>query len=221
MNDEIARLGAEKIGCDESEVVTQLDALGDRFFDTDSPRLMLTFNNLFFPEVLIASSVMAEGVDLHRFCRFVIHHDLCWNPSTLEHCHRPGRPHQSEGGAVSLGDPRLSAVPSRNAGREDVSCCAGSRTLVQSGDGRAVPDRHADDRLTGSARPTSSLTRFWINESDRGHAGSCKCDRISVRRSRTQTAWLGTTRRASFASFRALVVSPKAAAAAASARSRS
>jgi superfamily II DNA/RNA helicase len=33
--------------------------------------------------------VMAEGVDLHRFCRHVIHHDLCWNPSTLEQ--RTGR----------------------------------------------------------------------------------------------------------------------------------
>jgi hypothetical protein len=31
-----------------------------------------------------------EGqVDLHRFCRYVIHHDLCWNPSTLEQ--RTGR----------------------------------------------------------------------------------------------------------------------------------
>lgn len=52
-------------------------------------RLMLTFNSPFFPEVLIASAVMAEGVDLHRYCRYVIHHDLCWNPSTLEQ--RTGR----------------------------------------------------------------------------------------------------------------------------------
>jgi superfamily II DNA or RNA helicase len=52
-------------------------------------RLMLTFNSPFFPEVLVASSVMAEGVDLHRFCRYVIHHDLDWNPSTLEQ--RTGR----------------------------------------------------------------------------------------------------------------------------------
>ena len=29
---------------------------------------------------------MAEGVDLHLNCRHVIHHDLCWNPSTLEQC---------------------------------------------------------------------------------------------------------------------------------------
>lgn len=47
-------------------------------------KLMLTFNTPFFPEILIASSVMAEGVDLHLNCRYVLHHDLCWNPSTLE-----------------------------------------------------------------------------------------------------------------------------------------
>jgi len=52
-------------------------------------RLMLTFNTPFFPEILISSSVLAEGVDLHLNCRHVIHHDLCWNPSTLEQ--RTGR----------------------------------------------------------------------------------------------------------------------------------
>lgn len=52
-------------------------------------RLMLTFNTPFYPEILIASSVLAEGVDLHLTCRHVIHHDLCWNPSTLEQ--RTGR----------------------------------------------------------------------------------------------------------------------------------
>lgn len=52
-------------------------------------RLMLAFNTPFFPEVLIASAVMAEGVDLHLDCRHVIHHDLDWNPSVLEQ--RTGR----------------------------------------------------------------------------------------------------------------------------------
>ncbi|MEO8381619.1 MAG: DEAD/DEAH box helicase, partial [Acidobacteriota bacterium] len=52
-------------------------------------RLLLSFNTPFFPEVLIASSVLAEGVDLHLECRYVIHHDLSWNPSTLEQ--RTGR----------------------------------------------------------------------------------------------------------------------------------
>ncbi|RME22065.1 MAG: hypothetical protein D6806_13550, partial [Deltaproteobacteria bacterium] len=52
-------------------------------------RLMLAFNTPFYPEVLIASSVMAEGVDLQSNCRYVIHHDLSWNPSDLEQ--RTGR----------------------------------------------------------------------------------------------------------------------------------
>lgn len=52
-------------------------------------RIMLTFNTPFYPEILIASSVMAEGVDLHLNCRHVIHHDLDWNPSALEQ--RTGR----------------------------------------------------------------------------------------------------------------------------------
>lgn len=52
-------------------------------------RMMLCFNTVFFPEILVASSVMAEGVDLHLNCRHVIHHDLDWNPSILEQ--RTGR----------------------------------------------------------------------------------------------------------------------------------
>jgi superfamily II DNA or RNA helicase len=52
-------------------------------------RLLLTFNTPLFPEILIASRVLAEGVDLHLNCRHVIHHDLDWNPSLLEQ--RTGR----------------------------------------------------------------------------------------------------------------------------------
>lgn len=57
--------------------------------DETRQKLMLTFNTPFYPDVLVASSVMAEGVDLHLNCRYIIHHDLCWNPSTLEQ--RTGR----------------------------------------------------------------------------------------------------------------------------------
>lgn len=56
--------------------------------DTRS-RLMRAFNTPFFPDILVCSEVMGEGVDLQRFCRHVIHHDLAWNPSTIEQ--RTGR----------------------------------------------------------------------------------------------------------------------------------
>lgn len=65
--------------------------------------LLLAFNSPFFPEVLIASSVMAEGVDLQLDCRFVIHHDLCWNPSTMEQ--RTGRVDRIGAKAEKVGRP--------------------------------------------------------------------------------------------------------------------
>lgn len=77
-------------------------------------RLMLTFNSPFFPEILIASAVMAEGVDLHRYCRYVIHHDLCWNPSTLEQrtgrIDRIGAKVETSGRSIHLYKPFLAAT---------------------------------------------------------------------------------------------------------------
>ncbi len=52
-------------------------------------RLMYAFNTPFFPDIFVCSQVMGEGVDLHRYCRHVIHHDLAWNPSSIEQ--RTGR----------------------------------------------------------------------------------------------------------------------------------
>src|SRR5438034_9776812 len=50
---------------------------------------MRAFNTPFLPDILVCSEVMGEGVDLQRACRHVIHHDLAWNPSTIEQ--RTGR----------------------------------------------------------------------------------------------------------------------------------
>lgn len=47
-------------------------------------RLKHAFNTPFYPMVLVANQVMQEGVDLHRHCRRVVHHDLSWNPAQLE-----------------------------------------------------------------------------------------------------------------------------------------
>jgi SNF2 family DNA or RNA helicase len=47
-------------------------------------RVIALFNTPLSPDLLVASSVMGEGIDLHQECRFVIHHDLDWNPTVLE-----------------------------------------------------------------------------------------------------------------------------------------
>src|SRR5207237_10121677 len=55
----------------------------------DRDRYFLGFNTPYRPEILISTSVGQEGIDLHRECRHVIHHDLDWNPAVIEQ--RTGR----------------------------------------------------------------------------------------------------------------------------------
>jgi Helicase conserved C-terminal domain/SNF2-related domain len=60
--------------------------------DTDPARrerVFAAFNSPLPPDVLVCTSVAQEGIDLHRHCRHVIHHDLAWNPSEIEQ--RTGR----------------------------------------------------------------------------------------------------------------------------------
>ena len=47
------------------------------------------FNTPFYPMVVVGNQTMQEGLDLHRHCRTVVHHDLRWNPADLEQ--RTGR----------------------------------------------------------------------------------------------------------------------------------
>ncbi|MGZ8983011.1 MAG: helicase-related protein [Methylotenera sp.] len=47
------------------------------------------FNSPLLPDILICTSIGSEGIDLHRHCAEVIHHDLPWNPAKLEQ--RTGR----------------------------------------------------------------------------------------------------------------------------------
>ena len=63
-------------------VQTTLDA-GSR------SRRQNAFNTPFYPMVLVGNQAMQEGLDLHRHCRRVMHHDLRWNPA--DHEQRNGR----------------------------------------------------------------------------------------------------------------------------------
>ncbi len=46
--------------------------------------LCAAFNSPLLPDILICTSIGSEGIDLHRQCAEVIHHDLPWNPAKLE-----------------------------------------------------------------------------------------------------------------------------------------
>lgn len=80
---------SEEFDKDKPKLMPNVRLVNGRTKQEFRQRLMLTFNTPFYPDILITSSVLAEGVDLHLNCRYIIHHDLCWNPSTLEQ--RTGR----------------------------------------------------------------------------------------------------------------------------------
>lgn len=85
-----SRFSEDEIQGEKAEILVPNVRLVNGSTKSDTRQnLMLTFNTPFYPDIMIASSVMAEGVDLHLNCRYVIHHDLCWNPSMLEQ--RTGR----------------------------------------------------------------------------------------------------------------------------------
>lgn len=78
-----ASLDATRLGHDRYVALVKGGSQGER------ERIFGGFNSPLFPDVLVCTSVGAEGIDLHRYCRHVIHYDLAWNPAVLEQ--RTGR----------------------------------------------------------------------------------------------------------------------------------
>ena len=79
-------------GEDGGEEILTLPSVQEATGETDRKtreRILRAFNTPFIPDILVCSRVMGEGVDLHLYCRHVIHHDLDWNPSSIEQ--RTGR----------------------------------------------------------------------------------------------------------------------------------
>jgi superfamily II DNA or RNA helicase len=66
------------------EAIQRADFVRGTHDSASREKLREAFNTPLFPMVLIANEVMQEGLDLHRSCRRVVHHDLAWNPAQLE-----------------------------------------------------------------------------------------------------------------------------------------
>tara|TARA_R110002050_G_scaffold95152_1_gene198081 strand:+ start:10779 stop:14378 length:3600 start_codon:yes stop_codon:yes gene_type:complete len=52
--------------------------------DTKNQRVMTSFNTPFFPDILISTSVLQEGVNLQYFCKQIIHYGIAWTPGDNE-----------------------------------------------------------------------------------------------------------------------------------------
>ncbi|WP_034450162.1 SNF2-related protein [Butyrivibrio sp. AE2032] len=51
---------------------------------TDNSAIISRFNTPFFPDIIVCTDVMKEGINLHLFCNKVFHYGLAWTPGDLE-----------------------------------------------------------------------------------------------------------------------------------------
>ncbi|WP_288393263.1 helicase-related protein [uncultured Herbaspirillum sp.] len=64
--------------------VKHVDILSGSVSNDKRVRLCASFNSPLLPDILVCSAIGSEGIDLHRHCANIIHHDMPWNPAKLE-----------------------------------------------------------------------------------------------------------------------------------------
>jgi hypothetical protein len=85
---------------------------------TGKPDIVLAqFNSPFGPDVLVTTDRLSEGVDLHRFCRHLIHYEL--DPSPVRTLQRNGRVRRIGSWAAQTGQPICYAYPTFSGTRDE------------------------------------------------------------------------------------------------------
>jgi hypothetical protein len=74
------------------------------------------FNSAFGPDVLVATDKLSEGIDLHRYCRHLIHYEL--DPSPIRTVQRNGRIRRVNCWAAVTGRPIRYAYPAFRGTRD-------------------------------------------------------------------------------------------------------
>ena len=74
------------------------------------------FNSPFGPDVLVVTDKLSEGIDLHRYCRHLIHYEL--DPSPIRTVQRNGRLRRVNSWAAVTGQPILYAFPAFRGTRD-------------------------------------------------------------------------------------------------------
>jgi len=80
------------------------------FVTNDQPDAIIAiFNSPFGPDALVVTDKLSEGVDLHRYCRHLIHYEL--DPSPIRTVQRNGRIRRVGSWAAITGEPNRYAYP--------------------------------------------------------------------------------------------------------------
>ena len=91
------------------EILPVCELTGDVSDKEKRHAVVKRFSSPVFPLILVCSPVSEEGVDMHRYCRRIVLHDLSWNPAKLEQ--RIGRVDRRGSLAEVLGKKVLVYVP--------------------------------------------------------------------------------------------------------------
>ena len=87
------------------------------FLHSRQPDTVLSiFNSPFGPDVLVVTDRLSEGIDLHRYCRHLVHYEL--DPSPIRTVQRNGRLRRVNSWAAATGQPILYAYPAFGGTRD-------------------------------------------------------------------------------------------------------
>lgn len=87
------------------------------FYPWQPDATLAVFNSPFGPDVLVTTDRLSEGVDLHRFCRHLIHHEL--DPSPVRTVQRNGRVRRVNSWAARTEQPIRILYPALRGTRDE------------------------------------------------------------------------------------------------------
>ncbi|MBA4190598.1 MAG: hypothetical protein C0467_21645 [Planctomycetaceae bacterium] len=87
------------------------------FIHNQQPDTVISiFNSPFGPDVLVVTDKLSEGIDLHRYCRHLVHYEL--DPSPIRTVQRNGRLRRVNSWAAATRQPILYAYPAFRGTRD-------------------------------------------------------------------------------------------------------
>lgn len=124
------------------------------FFTNAPDTVVAVFNSPFGPDVLVSTDTLSEGVDLHRFCRHLIHHEL--DPSPVRTVQRNGRLRRVDSWASKVEKPIRVLYPALMGTRDEKAVAIMRQRISQfdllmGGVREDVDVEAVNDELTGLA----------------------------------------------------------------------
>ena len=128
---------------------------------TGKPDIVLAlFNSPFGPDVLVTTDRLSEGVDLHRYCRHLIHYEL--DPSPVRTLQRNGRIRRVDSWAARTQRPIRYAYPTFVGTRDERAVDIMRQRIDAFGlrlGGVPSLDEHTSDREQSFAEAVLQATR--------------------------------------------------------------